>query len=154
MFCDYLLLVTLYKIGEVYFRFLCTSDFHVKTKNERFAAGGRRCRQILKYEIFASSFGRLRQKKKKMQEKACRTCSKVIFLHSTNQIINLWRCRWRCCCRRHFLNSLIKVDDSSVTSQNDLAPVVPLFVSVIQWIIYCPLDKYYQNLLSYPVDSD
>ena len=26
--------------------------------------------------------------------KACRTCSTIIFLHSTNQIIDLWRCRW------------------------------------------------------------
>ena len=32
----------------------------------------------------------------------CRTCSTLIFLHSTNQILNLWRCRCRCRCRsRH-----------------------------------------------------
>ena len=29
---------------------------------------------------------------KNLQQKACRTCSTIIFLHSTNQIIDLWRC--------------------------------------------------------------
>ena len=40
---------------------------------------------------------------KKMHQKACRTCSTIIFPHSTNHIIDLGRCRrlWR----RHFLNS-------------------------------------------------
>ena len=50
-------------------------------------------------ENSTSSFGRLRQK---LHQKACRTCSTIIFPHSTNQIIDLWRCR----CRRHFLNSI------------------------------------------------
>ena len=27
---------------------------------------------------------------------ACRTCSSLIFPHSTNQILNLWHCRCRC----------------------------------------------------------
>ena len=43
---------------------------------------------------------RLVYKSKKMHQKACRTCSTIIFLHSTNQIIDLWRCR------RQILNSL------------------------------------------------
>ena len=38
---------------------------------------------------------------KTLHQKACRT---VIFLHPTNQIIDLWRCRR--CCRRQILNSL------------------------------------------------
>ena len=42
---------------------------------------------------------------KTLHQKACRTCSTIIFLHSTNQIIDLWRCRWRCC--HQILNSLI-----------------------------------------------
>ena len=42
---------------------------------------------------------------KTLHQKACRTCSTIIFLHSTNEIIDLWRCRWRC--RRQILNSLI-----------------------------------------------
>ena len=41
---------------------------------------------------------------KTLHQKACRTCSTIIFLHSTNQIIDLWRCRGRC--RRQILNSL------------------------------------------------
>ena len=56
------MLVTLYKIVEVHFRLLGTDGFHVKSKNERFtAAASSRCRQILKYENFTWSFGRLRQ---------------------------------------------------------------------------------------------
>ena len=42
---------------------------------------------------------------KTLHQKACCTCSTIIFLHSTNKIIDLWRWRWRC--RRQILNSLI-----------------------------------------------
>ena len=41
---------------------------------------------------------------KTLHQKACRTCSTIIFLHSTNEISDLWRCRWRC--RRQVLNSI------------------------------------------------
>ena len=42
---------------------------------------------------------------KTLHRKACRTCSMIVFPHSTNQIIDLSRCRY--CRRRHFLmNSL------------------------------------------------
>ena len=40
---------------------------------------------------------------KKLHQKACRTCSTIIFPYSVNQIIDLWHC---CCSRRRFLNSL------------------------------------------------
>ena len=53
---------------------------------------------VLKYENFTSS--------KKLHQNAYRTCSTIIFPHSTNQINDLWRCR--CCCRRHFLRLPIK----------------------------------------------
>ena len=49
------------KIGEVHFRLLGTSGFHVKAENERFAAASSCCHQNLKYETFTSSFGSLRQ---------------------------------------------------------------------------------------------
>ena len=55
-------MVTLYEIGEVYFRCLGTNGFHVKAENERFTAAGFRCRENFKNENFTSSFGRLRQK--------------------------------------------------------------------------------------------
>ena len=42
---------------------------------------------------------------KSSYQKACRTCSTIIFPHSTNQINDLWRCRRSC--GRHFLNSLL-----------------------------------------------
>ena len=44
------MLVMLKEISEVYFPLLST--------NESFTVAGSRCRQILKYENFASSFGR------------------------------------------------------------------------------------------------
>ena len=86
--------VTLYETGEGHFCLLGTNSFHVKAENERFTAAGSRCRQNFKYENFTPSFGRLRQK------------FAPIFPHSTNQTIDLWRCRGRC--RRHFLNFLLK----------------------------------------------
>ena len=62
MFCDYSVLVTLSKVGGMYFRALSTNGFHVKTKNDRFTATGSRCRQNLKDGTFRSSAGRLHQK--------------------------------------------------------------------------------------------
>ena len=89
---------------SVLFVFFGPNAFHVKAENEKLIASDLCCRQKLKYENFTSSFGRLRQK---LHQKSCRTCSTIIFPHSTNQIINLWRCRGRC--RRHFLNSLFAI---------------------------------------------
>ena len=40
-------LVTLYKIGEVHFRFLGTNGFHAKAENKRFTTAGSCCRQNL-----------------------------------------------------------------------------------------------------------
>ena len=77
----------LHKIVEVHFRLLDTNDFHLKAKNERFtAAGSWRYRQHLKYEKCASLFGRVRHK---LRQKAYRTCSNIIFPHSTNEIIEV-----------------------------------------------------------------
>ena len=84
------MLFTLYKIGGVRFRLFGSSSFHVKAKNERFTAACSRCRQNLKYENFTSSFARLRQN---IAPKSVQPCSTIIFLHSTNQIIDFWRCR-------------------------------------------------------------
>ena len=89
VFCYYSVLVKLHKIVEVHFRLLDTSDFHLKAKNERFtAAGSWRCRQHLKYEKCTSLFGRVRHK---LRQKAYRTCSNIIFPHSTNQFFVILR---------------------------------------------------------------
>ena len=53
--------IGVYKIGEVHFRLLGPSSFHVKANNERFTAAGLRFRQNLKNENFTSSISRLRQ---------------------------------------------------------------------------------------------
>ena len=42
---------------------------------------------------------------KKLRQKACRMCTTIIFPHSTNQIVDLWRCPCNSC--RRFLNSLM-----------------------------------------------
>ena len=112
MFCNYSVLVTLYKIGEVYFRFLGTNGFHVKEESERFTAAGSRCRQNLKYENSTLSFGTSRQKI------AAKSVSHVqhdyFFSHSTNQIIDLWCCA---CCSRHFFNSVLRQWQQQKTPQ-------------------------------------
>ena len=72
------MLVTLCKIGDGYFRLLRTNGFHVKAESERCTAASSRGRQNLKYEIsrryLADYVNRLRQK-------ACCTCSTIIFPH-------------------------------------------------------------------------
>ena len=84
-------------MGEAYFRFLGTNGFHVKKENERFTALGSRCRQNLKYEV---SRRHLADYVQTLHQKAYRTCSAIILPHSTNHIIDLWRCR----CRHHLSN--------------------------------------------------
>ena len=44
---------------------------------------------------------------------SCRTCSTVIFPHSTNQIIDLGSCRRRCC--RQFLNFVARTGSARWT---------------------------------------
>ena len=52
MFRDYFKLVTLYKIGEVYFCLLGTNGCLAKAENERFTAADSRCHQNLKNREF------------------------------------------------------------------------------------------------------
>ena len=79
------MLVALYKLGEVLYRLLGTNGFDVKVKNERLTAASSLCRQNLKYDKIARR--RLADYVKNLHQEACRTCSTIIFLHSTNQII-------------------------------------------------------------------
>ena len=53
--------------------------------------------------LLQSKFGEL--KPLEFYLSAWRTCSTIIFPHSTNQIVHFWR--RRCCCRRAFLSSLL-----------------------------------------------
>ena len=86
---DYSMLITLYKIGGVHFRLLRTDGFHLKAKNERFSHASSRCRQNLKFENFTSLFGRLRQNI--APKSVPHVQHDYFFLHSTNQVIDLWR---------------------------------------------------------------
>ena len=61
MFCDFVVLVALNKVGKVSFHLIGTNGFYVKEENEWFAAAGSRCHENLKYDNFTSPFSRLRQ---------------------------------------------------------------------------------------------
>ena len=87
------MLVMLHEIGEVYFRLLGTKE---------------RMKDVLlpaHVVITTSNMKILADCIKNMHQKACHTCSTIIFPHSTNQIIDLLHCR--CHCSRHFLNFLV-----------------------------------------------
>ena len=64
-----------------------------------------RARVIVRTSNLKISRRRLADYVVKLNQEVCRTCSTIIFPHSTNQIIDLWRCRYRCL--RPNLNSLI-----------------------------------------------
>ena len=89
VFCDYSMLVRLYKIGGVHFRLLGTNVFHLKLKKDLVL----RARVVVRTSNMKISRRRLADYVKTLQQKACYTCSTIIFLLSTNQIIDLWRCR-------------------------------------------------------------
>ena len=64
-----------------------------------------RARDVDRTSKIKISRRRLTEYVENFHQKACRTCSTIIFPRSTNQSIDLWLCR--CRCRRHFLNSLL-----------------------------------------------
>ena len=109
----------LHKVGKVHFCLLRTTGFHIKAKN-----AGWHCHQNLKNENFLLSFGRPR---KKIAPKAC---CKIIFHHSTSQIIDLW-CS-RCCCHCHFFNSLLMKGEAATSGY-------PCSIfSLIRFTTFCP----------------
>ena len=75
---------------------------------------------LLKLPNVKISRRRLADYVKTLHQKACRTCSTIIFLHSTNQIIDFWRCRCRCC--RQILNSLM-IDLPQLTKADRVSSV-------------------------------
>ena len=88
----------LYEIGEVH-SFACLVRM-VFMKD--FLLGAR---VVIRTSNMEFSRRRLADYVKTLKQRACRTCSTIVFLHSTNQVIDLWRCRWRCRCQ--ILNSLL-----------------------------------------------
>ena len=71
MFCEYSKLVMLHKRGELHFRLLGTNGFHAMAKNGKLTAP---------YTFTAHFIScRLAQYVKKLHQKACRTCSTIIF---------------------------------------------------------------------------
>ena len=63
----------------------------------------RRARAVLRTSDMKISRRHLANYVKKVNQDACCTCSSIIFPHSTNRIIDLWRCR----CRRRFRRKLL-----------------------------------------------
>ena len=104
VFCDYSMLVTLCKVGEVCFRFLGTNGFSCKGKEWKIYC----CGLALPSKHVQSNMKISRRYlAKNCTKKRVARAARLFFPHSTNQIIDLWRCRCRCC--RRFLNSLVKV---------------------------------------------
>lgn len=75
---------------EVLFKGDAMKSFHAKTDNERFTAAISRCGQN-RTSIWISR-GRLVEYSNILHQTACRTCCTTVFPHSTNHIIDLWRC--------------------------------------------------------------
>ena len=73
-----------------------------------------RARVVVRTSNMKISGRRLAVYVKKLHQKACRT---TIFPLSTNQIIDLWRCRHRC--HRHFLNFLIFGSTRNLSSREE-----------------------------------
>ena len=76
MFCDYSTLATLYKMGEVSFHFIGTNSFHIKAENERFSVVGG---AVVITSNLTISRRRLADLVKKLHQRACCTCSTIIF---------------------------------------------------------------------------
>ena len=70
-----------------------------------------RARVVVRTSNTKISRRRLADYVKILHQKVCCMCSTIIFPHSTNQIIDLWRCR----CRSQILNSLITFFDAART---------------------------------------
>ena len=105
VFCDYSMLITSYKIGGVHFRLFGMNGFHVKALRMKDLL--LRAPVVVRTSHMKISRRRLADYVKTLHQKVCRTCSTITFLHSTNEIIDLWHCRWRC--HRQILNSLLFV---------------------------------------------
>ena len=110
-----------HKIAKVSCRLILPQMVFVSAaKNGRFTVAGSRYRQNLTYENFTALFGRLRQKLHQIVCRTCRTPSTIIFPHSTNQIIDLWRCR--CRSRRHSLINFLLID--TLMKENYILPLM------------------------------
>lgn len=70
------MLVTYHEKGQLSLHLIGLNGSHAKTGNERFTTVGSRCRQVLKFEKFAFSFGRLRERN---NHAACVTRLFVLF---------------------------------------------------------------------------
>ena len=80
------MLITLYKIREMLFRKLGTKGFQERQRVKDLLLGARVVARTSNMKI---SRRRLADYVKILHQKACGTCSTIIFLHSTNQIIDL-----------------------------------------------------------------
>ena len=80
------MLVTLRKVGEVCFRFLGTNGFSCKRKEWKIYCCGLALSSEHDQSNMKISRRHLADCVKKLHQKACRTCSTIILLHSANQI--------------------------------------------------------------------
>ena len=85
-FCDYSMLITLYKKGELHFPKLGTNGFHARQRTKDLL---QRACVFVRISNMTISRRRLPDYVKTLHQKACHTRSTIIFLHLTNQIIDL-----------------------------------------------------------------
>ena len=110
------MLHTFYKIGEMHFRLLGTNGFHVKAEKDRDLL--LRVRVVARTWSMKLSLCRLTDYVRRMHQKACCTCSTIIFPHSTNHIIDLRRCR----CRSRVVVSYTPNRPRSIYQYSNMAP--------------------------------
>ena len=71
-----------------FFQFDHVVGFLAKAENERFTAGSSRCK--FRTSCMKISRCHLADYVQKLHQKACRTCSMIIFLYLTDEVIDLW----------------------------------------------------------------
>ena len=83
VFCNYSMLVTLCKVGEVNFKFAFLAQLGFM-KRQRMKDLLLRDRVVVRTSNMKVSRRHLADSVKNLHQKACRTCSRIIFPHSAN----------------------------------------------------------------------
>ena len=130
----------LYKIGKVHFSLVCREWFSCKGKEWKIYCCGHAMStepQKLKFHVVV-----WQSMSKIFSRKRAARAARLFFPRSTNQTLNLWRCR--CRCLRHFLNSLIARH----------AQLAPLFFSLPYKIETCRITSFEILKIMQPHNSE
>ena len=89
---DCSILFAFYIVGKVRYKWIGVRDVNLNAGDERFVDLCSSCHKTVNEVISRCCFA---EDGTDLFISACRTCSTLIFTRSTNQILNLWRCRCR-----------------------------------------------------------